>query len=91
MRDAAYLGAAKAQEVYEAIARGGQTKILAYTGRPAVLVPSVAGRALERILSIGLRDSAPPEEILVDVRGYPDAAALASKYARLGASRRLRE
>jgi uncharacterized protein YegL len=41
LRDATFLDSAKAQEVYETIARGGQTKILAYTGRPAILVPSV--------------------------------------------------
>ncbi len=41
LHDAAFLDSAKAQEVYETIARGGQTKILAYTGRPAILVPSV--------------------------------------------------
>ncbi len=35
------LSSAKAQEVYEAIARGGLTKILAFTGRPAILVPAV--------------------------------------------------
>jgi Ca-activated chloride channel family protein len=39
--DAAYLDAAKAQAVYETIARGGQTKILAFSGRPAILVPTV--------------------------------------------------
>src|SRR5262249_31366614 len=39
--DATYLDAAKAQAVYEAIARGGLTKILASTGRPAVLAPTV--------------------------------------------------
>jgi uncharacterized protein YegL len=39
--DATFLNAAKAQQMYETIARGGQTKVLAYTGRPAILVPAV--------------------------------------------------
>jgi Ca-activated chloride channel family protein len=41
LRDATYLDSAKAQATFEAIARGGLTKILAYTGRPAILVPTV--------------------------------------------------
>ena len=41
LRDATFLDSAKSQEVYEAIVRGGQTKVLAYTGRPAILVPTV--------------------------------------------------
>jgi Ca-activated chloride channel homolog len=45
--DATYLDPARAQAVYEAIARGGLTKLLAYTGRPAILVPAIdlGGRA----------------------------------------------
>jgi Ca-activated chloride channel family protein len=39
--DVAFLDPVKAQAVYESIARGGLTKILAYTGRPAILVPTV--------------------------------------------------
>src|SRR5262245_4795012 len=39
--DATFLGAAKAQAMYETIARGGLTKLLAFTGRPAILVPTV--------------------------------------------------
>jgi Ca-activated chloride channel family protein len=39
--DATYLGASKAQALYETIGRGGLTKILAFTGRPAILVPAV--------------------------------------------------
>jgi Ca-activated chloride channel family protein len=39
--DATYLSSAKAQAIYEAIARGGLTKILAFTGRPAILVPAL--------------------------------------------------
>src|SRR5207253_3232364 len=42
MGDATFLTAAKAQAVYEAIAKGaGVTKFLALTGRPAILVPRV--------------------------------------------------
>jgi Ca-activated chloride channel family protein len=39
--DATFLDSAKARKVYEAIARGGLTKILAFSGRPAILVPSI--------------------------------------------------
>jgi len=39
--DATYLNAAKAQATYETIARGGLTKLLAFTGRPAIFVPTV--------------------------------------------------
>jgi Ca-activated chloride channel homolog len=40
--DAKFLTAAKAQELYEAIARGsGSGKLLAYSGRPAILIPQV--------------------------------------------------
>ena len=39
--DATFLDAAKAQALYETIARGGQTKLLAFTGRPAILVPTI--------------------------------------------------
>jgi Ca-activated chloride channel family protein len=39
--DAVYLDAAKAQAVYETIARGGMTKVLAFTGRPAIVVPAI--------------------------------------------------
>jgi Ca-activated chloride channel family protein len=39
--DATFLDSAKAQKMYETIARGGLTKILAFTGRPAILVPTV--------------------------------------------------
>ncbi len=39
--DATFLDAARAQATYEAIARGGLTKILAFTGRPAVLIPTL--------------------------------------------------
>lgn len=38
--DAAFLNAAKAQAVYEAVARGGLTKVLAFTGRPSSSRPS---------------------------------------------------
>ncbi len=40
--DAKFLTPAKAQEIYEAIARGsGSGKLLAYSGRPAILIPQV--------------------------------------------------
>ena len=39
--DATYLDSAKAQATYEAIARGGLTKLMAFTGRPAILVPTI--------------------------------------------------
>jgi Ca-activated chloride channel family protein len=39
--DATFLDSAKAQAMYETIARGGLTKIMAFTGRPAILVPTV--------------------------------------------------
>ncbi len=39
--DATFLDPAKAQAVYETIARSGLTKLLAFTGRPAILVPTV--------------------------------------------------
>src|SRR5205807_5913501 len=40
--DATFLSAAKAQEVYEAVAKGsGSNQLLGFTGRPAILVPSV--------------------------------------------------
>jgi Ca-activated chloride channel family protein len=39
--DATFLDAAKAQAMYETLARGGLTKILAFTGRPAILVPTI--------------------------------------------------
>ena len=39
--DATFLSAARAQATYEALARGGLTKLLAFTGRPAILVPTV--------------------------------------------------
>jgi Ca-activated chloride channel homolog len=40
LADAAYLPAAKAQEVYEAIAKGiGAGKLLAFSGRPAIFIP----------------------------------------------------
>jgi Ca-activated chloride channel family protein len=42
LADAVYLTAAKAQEVYEAIAKGtGSARLLASSGRPAILVPRV--------------------------------------------------
>lgn len=41
LRDATFLDAAKAQAMYTTIARGGLTKLLAFTGRPAILVPTV--------------------------------------------------
>jgi Ca-activated chloride channel family protein len=41
LADATYLDSAKAQAMYTTIARGGLTKLLAFTGRPAVLVPAV--------------------------------------------------
>jgi Ca-activated chloride channel homolog len=42
LADAAYLAAKKAQDVYEAVARGsGAAKLLAYSGRPAIFVPRV--------------------------------------------------
>jgi Ca-activated chloride channel family protein len=39
--DATFLDPTRAQAMYEAIARGGLTKILAFTGRPAILVPTI--------------------------------------------------
>jgi Ca-activated chloride channel family protein len=40
LADAAYLSGPKAQEVYEAIARGiGAGKLLAFSGRPAIFIP----------------------------------------------------
>jgi Ca-activated chloride channel family protein len=40
--DATFLSSAKAQEVYEAVAKGsGSNQLLAYSGHPAILVPSV--------------------------------------------------
>lgn len=39
--DATFLDSAKAQKVYTAIARGGLTKLLAFSGRPAILVPTI--------------------------------------------------
>ena len=42
LADATFLDAKKAQTVYEAVAKGaGVTKLLAYGGRPAILVPRV--------------------------------------------------
>ncbi len=38
---ATFLDPARAQAMYETIARAGLTKILAFTGRPAILVPTV--------------------------------------------------
>lgn len=40
--DAFFLDSVKAQTMYATIARGGLTKILAYTGRPAILVPAIS-------------------------------------------------
>src|SRR5207249_1374184 len=39
--DATFLDSAKAQAMYETVARGGLTKILAFSGRPAILVPAI--------------------------------------------------
>ena len=39
--DATLLDSSKAQVVYETIARGGLTKIMTFTGRPAILVPTI--------------------------------------------------
>jgi Ca-activated chloride channel family protein len=39
--DAVFLDSAKAQAVYESVARGGLTKLLAFSGRPAILVPAI--------------------------------------------------
>ena len=53
LADAKFLTAAKAQETYEAVAKGsGSGKVLAYSGRPAILVPQVRLRGkLQMIVS----------------------------------------
>lgn len=39
--DAAFLDAAKAETLYQTIAKGGLTKLLAFSGKPAILVPAL--------------------------------------------------
>jgi Ca-activated chloride channel family protein len=51
LADAAYLSAKKAQDVYETIARGsGTSKLLAFSGRPAILIPQVRLQGKQQLI-----------------------------------------